>query len=447
MPYCDCQAVATKLEVPVTLRAVDVFTPNAFPEHTFVERKESELKRLLEDALATPNTVVSLSGPSKSGKTVLVEKFVGADNLILVSGAELRTAVELWDRVLGWIGIPLSTTSEQTQVSTHQGGVTVSAKSGLPVLAELGGQTAYTVSSASTNSEGSSFSRGGLTQVEREIGRSDFVVFIDDYHYMGRELQVEVAKQIRAAAGRGIKICVASVPHRSDDVVRSNPELRGRTAHIDTKFWTVDELEQIAVLGFSALNLAMGVAHIRQLAKEACGSPQLMQQLCLQTCFRLQKRERQSDVQQLVLNKDVVREVLEQTSAQTDYSSLVVKLHAGPKTRGTERRIHQFKDGSSGDVYRAVLLAMASGEPEMVLSYSRLTEKVEAICSDSIPAGASITSACSQLEAFARAMYPDQRIVEWDEGAGNETLNIVDPYLLFYLRASNRLEELGRARA
>jgi hypothetical protein len=72
----------------VKLFATDVFTPNDFPEHTYVARTGPNLEMRSGDAIATPKVVVSISGPSKSGETVLIEKTVGKDNLILVSGAE-----------------------------------------------------------------------------------------------------------------------------------------------------------------------------------------------------------------------------------------------------------------------------------------------------------------------------------------------------------------------
>ena len=58
------------------LYATDVFTPNDFPEHTYVRREGEDLEQRLERALATPKVVVSISGPSKSGKTVLDRKSV-----------------------------------------------------------------------------------------------------------------------------------------------------------------------------------------------------------------------------------------------------------------------------------------------------------------------------------------------------------------------------------
>src|SRR5947209_3484638 len=75
-------------------RAVEVFTPNDTPTFTYVERT-SRFEERLNEALSIPKMIVSLSGPSKSGKTVLVNKVVKTDNLIPLSGATIRTASEL----------------------------------------------------------------------------------------------------------------------------------------------------------------------------------------------------------------------------------------------------------------------------------------------------------------------------------------------------------------
>ena len=57
------------------VKATDVFTPNKVPTITYVQRDE-EAEQKTRDAFEIPNIVVSLSGPSKSGKTVLVNKVV-----------------------------------------------------------------------------------------------------------------------------------------------------------------------------------------------------------------------------------------------------------------------------------------------------------------------------------------------------------------------------------
>jgi hypothetical protein len=47
---------------------------------TFVGDHLVEKQRILRDALDSGNTVLALSAPSKSGKTVFVEKVVGKDD-------------------------------------------------------------------------------------------------------------------------------------------------------------------------------------------------------------------------------------------------------------------------------------------------------------------------------------------------------------------------------
>src|SRR3954466_949138 len=96
-------------------------------------------------------------------------------------------------------------------------------------------------------------------------------------HYMNKETQQEVARQIKEAAEKGVRICTASVPHRSDDVVRSNPELRGRVRAIDFEYWKLPEILQIADAGFPALGIDLPQGVREYLGNEAFGSPQLMQ--------------------------------------------------------------------------------------------------------------------------------------------------------------------------
>ena len=90
----------------MSLKASDVFTPGSFPTHTYVKRTEERLEQSLRDALDTPGQIISISGPSKSGKTVLVEHVVGRDDLIVVTGAGIEDPEALWKGVLDWMDVP-----------------------------------------------------------------------------------------------------------------------------------------------------------------------------------------------------------------------------------------------------------------------------------------------------------------------------------------------------
>lgn len=421
-----------------------VFTPNDFPVLTYIGREAEGLEDAVQRALTTPNTVISLSGPSKSGKTVLAERVIGTQNLINVSGAELTSPDDLWDRIFDVLDQPVTVTTQAARGSTTGGTVEIGAElATVPFLARLTGKVSGQYSRTSTDTSSEARGRRGLTQVEGLLRNTSAVIFIDDFHYMARETQTSVARQIRAASGRGIKFCVASVPHRSDDVVRSNHELRGRTAHVDTAFWAVTDLAQIAEVGFPILHMDLGSDSIGLLAIEACGSPQLMQQICLQTCNYLKVKGTLDKKTTFNLSSDDRQAILQLAANHTDYSSLLDKFHEGPRTRGQERNAFGLADDTSGDVYRAVLLGLSTGQPLMSVSYTRLIERTNAVVVNGSFQSQGIQSAVKQMAGFASKMYPEQRIIEWDDEVGSGTLSIVDPYLLFYIRHSGRLAKLA----
>ncbi len=257
-------------------------------------------------------------------------------------------------------------------------------------------------------------------------------------------LQVDVGRQIKTASQKNIRIIAASVPHRSDDVVRSNTELRGRTKNIDTEFWTDTELCKIAYLGFAQLNMQLDPTLVEDLARNACGSPQLMQRICLNLSLSLGVTEKYLVRRYVATNQVNTRSILEVTSTSTDYKSLLQTLHGGPKTRGQERKPFKFVDGSRGDVYRAILLAVKLDPPKMELRYPELMERIEAICIDEKPIGRSVTEACSQISDFAEEDKTSDRAVEFDTDKEVEVFHVTDPYWLFYLRCSDRMGTLAK---
>jgi hypothetical protein len=400
------------------------------------------LERKLERAVATPKVVISISGPSKSGKTVLVEKVVGKDSMILVSGAEVQNGEDLWSKVLSWMDLPASVVEQTTKSSGQRLGTEASGKAGF-VVAEASGKTSYDRTRSTATAVTETRSDDALARVVREIANSTFVVFLDDFHYIPENGRTDVARHIKAGAERGIRVCVATVPHRADDVVRTNHELRGRLAQVDTSFWTVEELAQIAIAGFSKLLVGITPQQATRLAEEACGSPQLMQRICLDVCFDLGIRHEQTGNATINLEGTRLQSILEQSSTHADFGTMIANMHQGPKTRGTERRVHKLVDGSEGDVYRVLLLALAHGNPTMVLPYNLLMQRIEAVCTTEPPAASSIVQACRQLDAIAKRIAPTERVLEWADQELTGTLNIVNPYFLFYLRCSRKLQTLA----
>jgi hypothetical protein len=406
------------------MHAKDVFTPFGFPKLTFIDEHLGEKARILKDALDVGNSLIAISGPSKSGKTVFVENIVGHDNLIHVTGSGVDRAEKLWDRVFDQIGAPVS--NQRTEETGFAG--SIGGKIGaLGVQGEL---------------EGSATWKAGTTEAKaidyqqtlvRELGGSGFVIFIDDFHYITADAQIQLAQQIKEAIRQNVSIIAAAVPYHSDDALRANSDLRGRMVSIDFDYWEPGVLSKIADKGFEALNVEYSNEMTSNFAREAAGSPQLMQSLCLNACLEANCRKKEWGRQKLPQETLFFRQVCMRTALTVDYSSTVGKMKEGPKTRGTERKTYRLEDGNEFDVYPIVLRAVALDPPELTHRYSNLQQRIEKICRGSVPVGSSVTGACEHLAAIANDSAAGQ-IVEWD--SANDVLDIRDPYLLFYLRWS-----------
>lgn len=419
-------------------KAVDVFVPSKMPTITYIDRSALGYEERFRNACEIPNMVVSVSGPSKCGKTVLIKKIITDDNLIAVSGSSIRRPEDLWNSVLDWMGTPISETTTDTSAVAMGAIGGVSGELSLPFVAKGAAQTSLSANHTDTSAVARTANRGGLAQVVREIGNSSFVVFIDDFHYISLDIQNEIGRQIKAAAEFGVKIITASVPHRSDDVVRSNPELRGRVCAVDIEYWNIDDLKKIARSGFNELNIDVSPSLEKKFAEEAFGSPQLMQTICLTFCFDTQNKETRNELARIDVSEEKTKNILENATFFSDYSTLIDTLHAGPKQRGTERKIFSLNDGSSGDVYRTLLLSMRSDPPKLSLRYDEMIARVRSVCVADAPVGSSVSEALAQMDKLAQQVSPTARVLEWDA----DVLDIVEPYFLFFLRCSDRLASL-----
>lgn len=420
------------------LSSAEVFTPTSFPSHTYVTRMELHNERLLREWMRSSTQVASISGPSKAGKTVLVQRVVGEDNLITVSGASVRSPDQLWERVLDWWGEPHATTASTADATTETRAQEKGLTLGVPGSGVAGKHVTTSVH-GSTQTTQATVNRRGLPQVVSEIANTPYTILLDDFHYIPLQIQGDVAQQIKDAASRGVRICVASVPVKADNLVRALPELRGRVLAVDLDYWSKKDLIEIARLGCPLLGLEVDSASLEMFAREAAGSPQLMQSICLWMCNHLGVRETAEPARAVQLDELARKEILFLTSCTADFRSLVRAMVSGPRARPGERRAYVHQDGRVADVYLTIMRAVAMDPPRLSLDYSELQQRLDVLCKGASPDGASIVNACIKLgqiaAGFAAITGPS---FEWDEQA--QLIVIPDPYLLFYLRWSIALE-------
>lgn len=413
-------------------KASKVFTPGSFPTYTFVDDHLKEKKQQLQDTLDSGSMVISISGPSKSGKTVFVEQCIGRENLIHVTGAGISRPEELWLKIFDITGTPIPQSESTT---SGNGGKTGSSGQieGNAIIAKCKIDVTVESSHSSSKSTFSSFAVNCLQLLIREIANTSFVIFIDDFHYIPKDIQIDIAKQIKEAIRQGVKFICASVPYHADDVIRGNPDLRGRVFSIDFEYWGKDILKKIASQGLPVLNISYERAAIDRLSDEAAGSPQLMQYLCLNACYEIGIREKVNQAVNLVSNEALIEKICCRTVLSTDYGTIVEKMKEGPKTRGSNRLIYKTIYGWDGDVYRLLVKALSLDPPMLTFRYAPLNDRITSMCQGTSPSGSSITGACEHSARIVNDVALD-RVVEWD--GEHDVFDIRDPYFLFFLRWS-----------
>jgi hypothetical protein len=412
----------------MALTPEQVFTPGAFPTRTYVDRKGDEYEvRLLRYVLAD-GILPSVSGPSKSGKTVLVQKALGPRS-IRVSGSEISSADVLWQLALDRLGQAVE--RSQSRETSSELSASVGGEGGVSVLG-IGRGTAKAeggLSAGRGESETLRFLPHGMAKCLEQLKARDLVLLIDDFHYVEASVKTKLAQQLKEGLTYGAHVVVLAVPHRGDDPIRANPDLRGRVASIDLGHWSTPDLQQIGQLGFPLLEIPISAESVASLAVEALGSPQLMQALCLEACYYW---ERAGKPQAFTLGVDGVKAIATGTSAFTDASTPYSILAAGPKRHGTERTQYSLAGGVSGDNYVLILRALAADPPLFTFGYDELLTRIRSVVEGDPPQGQQIGRSLIQMEELLEERLPNDRVLAWDEE--KQVLDLVDPYFLFYLR-------------
>ena len=338
----------------MALRAEDVFRPGAFPEYTYISRKSAvsnlSYEFRLKQAIRVSGFLTSLVGPSKMGKTILCEKVIGFKNIVEISGADFDEDTDFWKLVAVKAGL-----SYEGQFSSERKIVETCDK--------------Y------TKKETFSLTKDKIIEHYKQ---ENLVLVIDDFHYAPEGKRMQVAQQLKDAIRRGFQAIVVSLPHRADEAIRQNADLSGRLSLINMEPWEVEDLKEIAKLGFSKLHIAIEDSIAEQIAVESLSSPQLMQYICLNICTILEM----SDEEEPSIGQDILETAYRYTTANFEYGDVVSLMQKGPNTRGKERNTFQVKSGRSCDLYELIVKSIAENPPIMRLKFEDIKERIYNLISD-----------------------------------------------------------------
>ena len=179
-------------------------------------------------------------------------------------------------------------------------------------------------------------------------------------------------------------------------------------------------------MGFKQLNINITDEVAGQLAIECLTSPQLMQYICLSICILLEDKKEDT------VKADMLESAYRFTTVNFNYSDVVNVMSKGPNPRGKKRNLFKTLTGKELDLYGLIVESIAKNPPFMVMDFETLYDRIiNLIPADAAkPGRQSVKNHMNNLQIILKDKEEIYKAVDWKD----ETVYILDPLFLFYLR-------------
>lgn len=411
------------------IRTNSVFVPGGLPQYTYVSRSEGAFEARLRQAQDNLCKLVTVTGATKSGKTVLTNRVFPRETSVWIDGGSCDTEDDLWAQVVEKLDV---FTHIESEVSS---GKSYGIEAGFEAEANaiiLKGKGAVTPSWEQTKE---SSTRGGRSIPSKSVAieglrKSRIPLIIDDFHYLKRDLQGSIVRAIKSLVFEGHPIVFLAIPHRRYDAVRVEREMTGRVDSVTIPTWEKHELLDIPNQGFSLLNAQVPPRITVAFADEALGSPHLMQEFCRQLCHRYGIIET-LPLPQVIPQDSELSEIFREV-AKTTTKVMFDRLAKGPRSR-TDRKQRRLRDGHLVDIYNAMLLAIARLKPGMqTLEYESIRASLREVLSENIPQAHEISRVLDHMAKISADDEASTPVIDWEKD--DRKLHITDPFFAFFLK-------------
>jgi hypothetical protein len=404
--------------------ATDVFVSGTYPELTFNERLDTDLKKKVVDYLRKgAGKCLLVHGSSKTGKTVLVERWLSPDSAIWIKGDEIQHISDLYSRIVD--ELKLFTVVSETDSKSETIGAGGGIEGGLPgIKFRMNADAGVEHGTADTRSRNSL----SVSVVKAAIKAKPVPIVIDDFHFMDSSLRLDVAKAVKDLI-RSTRVVLIAIPHSTFEPLRKLPDMDWRVETLEVKRWEPKELAQIAHDGFGYLGLVDHADKIgARLATESRGAPAIMQTLCLEYATE-------------VLNVWSTARPSVDAKAPQDWAQFLRSVAEGKKpiafdafvdgkdVRGTDRAERKLRTGEVTDIYGAVLYTLSKMSAFGSLTKNQVADRMQELVEDA-PSASTISGNLTHLAEIAEKVrgHGDPALTYQDP-----ELQILDPFLSFFL--------------
>jgi hypothetical protein len=415
-------------------RVSEVFVPGGLPTYTYVPRSIRGLEEGLANACDNLCKIATVTGATKSGKTVLVRKVLATAPRIWIDGGHINSISEFWDH----IGDQLNVVEERQDGEVEENGSEIggefSAEANAIVVKGSGKVSGKVNSKSATH-----VTRKKITYKPAQISRSllakKLPVVIDDFHYLNRTIQGEITRALKPLVFEGLPVIYLAIPHRRYDAVKVEREMNGRIELIPVPSWDVSELVAIAQQGFPLLNVKPDEVTSKKLGEESHGSPHLMQEFCKKICSISGIKET-PDVQRSINPTFNYNRIFEEVARDLG-KNIYDKLAKGPRPR-SDRLQRKLKNGGSVDIYKVVLLALAKLKPGVItIEYEPLRVSIRDILEGDLPQAHEVSRVLEQMAKVSSLDESSVPVIDYEKD--DRKLHITDPFFAFFLKWGSSL--------
>lgn len=206
--------------------------------------------------------------------------------------------------------------------------------------------------------------------------------------------------------------------------------MTGRILSVEVPRWSETELNFIPETGFPKLYGTISDDLTERLAREAIGSPHLMQEFCRAIC-RAHNVTESFDGRPADLPSERLDRIFRET-AETIGRPIFEKLARGPRQR-SDRIQRELKTGGTVDIYGLVLHALAHLRPDLItLEYEDLRSAIRDVSAKDPPQLHEVARVLKHMSDIAATDQSSTPVIDFDEE--EKRLHVTDPFFAFYLR-------------
>ncbi|MEE9587533.1 MAG: hypothetical protein V3V97_05875 [Hyphomicrobiaceae bacterium] len=409
-------------------RLGEVFIAGGEPTVTYNPREDVALEAALEDYLDAPYRILSVTGPTKSGKTVLCRKVIPEQQRILISGGDISDEEDFWSQIIDELHAP--TQFRETIGSSQDTSVRFTGQTKFSWLLpfSFGGSRERTRSDDSKTAR--TIVRNAKKAAIEGIQEENRILVVDDFHYIDKETQRRIILSLRTPIFEGLRVIFLAVPHRGFDVERAEPDMAGRVEQLEVPSWKNEELEHIAEEGFKALNIDPNSNMFSQFAKNSFGNPNLMQELCRKICSRKGIRKTSPTTVDIRMSR-YESFFEEEAKPNYDLKKIISDFNSSRKERVTRKLEFEGRE-IDGDVYSVLFLSIRGILPNKDIRFEKIVDEVEGVCIDDAPKPHEISRALSRMHEIANKDPTRPHILEWDSEI--KELHVMDAKFAFFLK-------------